>query len=105
MSAADIESALAQSGIGEGGHDETGSDDHDDHHLHHQSAMLIDEDVHSMHQTTVIATDPTTHIIALEHQTGAAKHNKNDPPIECVWYSSLQTRSRGFILFWGCHQK
>lgn len=76
MSAADIESALAQ-GEGGGSHDETGSGEHG-------GVMVVEDDVTSTNlQTTVILTDPTTHILAPEHQT-RSKHNKNEPPIECV---------------------
>lgn len=81
MSAADIESALAQDDGG-GSHDETGS-------CEHGGVMVVEDDVTSTSlQTTVILTDPTTHIVAPEHQT-RSKHNKKEPPIECVWYSCL----------------
>jgi len=69
MAAADIESALAQGG---------GCDGAD-------GVMIIDDDGSTTNlQTTVILNDPTTHIVAPEHQTRSKHHNKNDPPIECV---------------------
>lgn len=72
MSAADIESALAQGGAG-GCHDETGV-----------GVIGAEDDIASSSlQTAVIQTDPTTHIVAPEHQT-RSKHNKGCSPIECV---------------------